>query len=404
VQSATYPKSAWPREGGRTPFGDTSLDRASERTIAVSRIVLATGGLLAAYLDPDQPSQGAIGYAFLGAYVLYSLALLATVSRPLKETSCIAGHIAETGLICTIIISTEGPSSPFFVYFTFVLLTATLRWQWRGALFTGALLSLVLIALSITQLLADHGSADIDRLILRNLYLLVASALFAVLGEHLVRSQERQGRLRLAHELHDGILQTLTAARMKLYAAASAATGPEAANLLETTQLLDEEQRHIRTFVEASRNPLSSEKLSGALEIKELRAFVRHLERLWGCAIDLEIGEDETDIASVLGTAIKLMLGEAVANAVIHGDATSIAVRIEKATSTIVLKVTDNGTGLKSAEGTYNHAQLAAGNIGPRSLLDRAIALGGSLCLRTSAKGIELQFTLPEIPVIRTQR
>jgi signal transduction histidine kinase len=391
---------AWPdtRQGrsGRHEFASAGLDYATERTIAISRLVLAAGGLLAAYVDPGQPSQGETGYVFLGLYVLLSLGLLAIASKPLEGVPCIAAHVVEIGLICIIIAYTEGPTSPFFVYFTFALLTATLRWQWRGALVTGAALSLVLIALTVTQLIINPASAEIDRLIVRNLYLLVVSALFALLGEHLVRSRQRQTQLRLAHELHDGILQTLTAVRLKLHAIASAASGRERASLVEATELLDEEQRQIREFVEASRNsPLAGQRPRGLIPITHLGLFARHLERLWECEVDLTVADAGMGTSQELGTAIKLMLGEAVANAVVHGKATSVVINVANDRDTIVLTVADNGTGLPASDGRYDDAQLAAHQLGPRSLRERATALGGSLELDTSTKGVTLHFQIP---------
>jgi signal transduction histidine kinase len=383
----------------RPGFAGAGLNHATERTIAISRLVLAAGGLLAAYADPAQPSQGEAGYVFLGLYVLFSLGMLTTVSKPLEGARCIAAHVVEIGLICIVIAYTEGPTSPFFVYFTFALLTATLRWQWRGALMTGAALSLVLIGLTVTQLISNPASADLDRLIVRNLYLLVASALFAVLGEHLVRSRQRQTQLRLAHELHDGVLQTLTAVRLKLHAIASAASGRERASLVEATELLDEEQRQIREFVEASRqSPPGGQRPRGLFPITLLGLFARHLERLWECKVDLTIADADIGTSQELGTAIKLVLGEAVANAVVHGKATSVAINVADGQHMIVLTVADNGTGLPASEGHYDDAQLAACQLGPRSLRERAAALGGSLELDNSTKGVTLHFTLPNPP------
>jgi signal transduction histidine kinase len=377
-------------------FAGAGLDHATERTIAISRLVLAAGGSLAAYMDPDQPSQGEIGYVFLGLYALFSLGMLATLSNPLEGVRCVAAHVVEIGLICIVIAYTEGPTSPFFIYFTFALLTATLRWQWRGALVTGAALSLVLIALTVTQLIINPAAADIDRLIVRNLYLLVASALFAVLGEHLVRSQQRQTQLRLAYELHDGILQTLTAVRLKLHAIASASSGRERAGLFETTEILDEEQRQIREFVEASRrSPLAGQGPRGPFPISQLGLFARHLERLWECKVDLTIADTGISTSQGLGTAIKLMLGEAVANAVVHGKATSVVINVANSRDMILLTVADNGTGLPASEGRYDDAQLAARQLGPRSLRERAVALGGSLELDNSTKGVTLHFIVP---------
>ena len=131
------------------------LDVASERVVAISRAVLALGGLVAIYLDPAQPSQGRFAYAFVATYAVFAFALLVFVlsaRRPPAKIWSLVGHGFEVALVSLIIWSSEGPLSPFFVYFTFVLLVAALRWQGRGALMTGAVLTVVLIVLSASAL------------------------------------------------------------------------------------------------------------------------------------------------------------------------------------------------------------------------------------------------------------
>ena len=58
---------------------DRPFEDRTEQLIAVSRLVLATGGLVAIYLDPDQPTRGESGYWFLVAYLVLAVAILATV-------------------------------------------------------------------------------------------------------------------------------------------------------------------------------------------------------------------------------------------------------------------------------------------------------------------------------------
>lgn len=383
------------RENGALPDG--MLDVGAERLIAGSRAVLAICGLLAIYLDPSQPSQGVYGYAFVGGYAVYALLLfLATLRLAHNKVWAFATHIIEICLVCLIIVSIEGPSSPYFVYFTFILFAATLRWQWRGALLTGALLSTVLMVLSVTQLMTETRNPDLDRLILRNVYLLVASVLFAFLGNQLSRSQQRSERLRLARELHDGILQMLTAVRFKLNAVVGAVAENQRGHLLEISNLLKEEQNHIRAFVEESRDGRGSDHhAEGAADIAILSSYAEFLRRLWGCEIDLSVAVPDSEFPAGLFEALRPILAEAVANAVVHGKSTRIGLAIAKSAGSITLSVKDNGSGLPNAVGTYDHAQLVGGNLGPRSLRERVAALGGSLRLTTSEKGMELEVRLP---------
>ena len=383
--------------GSRGGVIDRVLHITSERVVAVSRAVLAAGGLLAIYLDPTQPSQGEFGYSFVAAYLVFALGLLAIADRPLSVRAAIATHAIEMALICLIISYTEGPSSPFFVYFTFVLLVAALRWQQRGALITGALLTIVLIALSASELVSNFQRVDVDRLVLRNIYLLVASVLIALFGDELGRSRQRLERLRLAREMHDGVLQALTAARLKLRSAAATATGAQRHKLIEIAHLLDEEQRQVRLFVDVSRNEgrVDRDSSKATSAVSDLKTFVAHLEKRWNCAVKLRPSTCDEEIPHALRSPLNAIIAESVANAVMHGRAKNIAVVIGKAGSSLSLTIKDDGKGLPKREGRFDHHRLAAENIGPNSLRTRVTELGGQICLSTSQRGLKLQIELP---------
>lgn len=398
----SFPQPEERRSGAICGFSGVVIDRVlhitSERVVAISRALLAAGGLVAIYLDPTQPSQGEIGYLFVAAYLVFALALLAIADRPLRGRTAVTAHAFEIALICLIISYTEGPSSPFFVYFTFVLLVSALRWQQRGALITGALLTIVLVALTASELLVSHSQPlDIDRLVLRNIYLLVASVLIALFGDELGRSHQRSARLRLARELHDGILQALTAARLKLRGAAATATGAQRQKLVDITNLLDEEQRRVRLFVDASRNEdqVGRDSPQTKSAVSDLKALATHLEKLWNCAIELRMPERKAEIPSVLHPPLNAIIAESVANAVMHGRAKKIAVTVGKTGGSLSLTIKDDGKGLPKRRGRFAHDRLVAENIGPNSLRARVTELGGQICLATSQRGVELQIELP---------
>jgi len=370
-------------------------DIASERFIVFSRISLAVGGLFAAWLDPAQPSQGDLGYVFLIAYVIFSLGLIATYSRPLRDPWGIIAHAFEIALVCLIIIYTEGPTSPFFIYFTFLLLVAALRWQWQGAVITGAVLSLVLIVLTISAFLVEFERGEIDRLIFRNIYLVVAAVLFAFLGDRLGRSRQQLERLRLARELHDGILQTLTAVRLKLETAAAGPTDRQREQLVEIGELLNDEQRQLRVFVEESRRSPAPGSLVNAVSLSSLRPMTRQLERLWGCKVELDTSLPAAPVSLAVAGAFKFIVAERVANAVTHGGADRIAINVSNGADALVVRIKDNGCGLQGADGEYDDAAMVAKGIGPRSIRERVASLHGSMRMITDATGTELQIQLP---------
>jgi hypothetical protein len=112
----------------------------AERLIAIGRVVLAGFSLLAIWLDPTVPSKHAdIAYTLLAVYLGYALALAAWVWHavaPLERTAVFV-HALDILAFTLFMYFTEGPTSPFFLYFVFAVIAAALRWQWRGALWTG---------------------------------------------------------------------------------------------------------------------------------------------------------------------------------------------------------------------------------------------------------------------------
>ena len=84
-----------------------------------------------------------------------------------------------------IIFFTEGPTSPFFVFFTFLLVCATFRWRWHGTLWTAAASLAVVLTLAWypSNLSADQNF-DLNRFIIRIVYLAVVAILLGYLGAH----------------------------------------------------------------------------------------------------------------------------------------------------------------------------------------------------------------------------
>src|SRR5947207_1996407 len=105
-----------------------------EWLIAGVRVVLAAGALLAIAFDPPSyVSHEAVAYLF-SAYLAYSLAVLALVWAPVRffrgwDQVVFAVDFAIFSLLMLV---GEEATSPFFVYFMFLVICATLRWQERG--------------------------------------------------------------------------------------------------------------------------------------------------------------------------------------------------------------------------------------------------------------------------------
>ncbi|HZV81927.1 MAG TPA: histidine kinase [Geobacteraceae bacterium] len=159
-----------------------------EHLIATGRLVLASFFLMAIWLDPSEPSHFArLTYVILACYLAYSLVLgVATWRRNLIRGHLqIVTHGIDLLAFSTLMFLTEGPNSPFFVYFIFLLVCSTLRWQWRGTLWSAVVTLSVVVALALlpSNLLHDHNF-ELNRFIIRVVYLAVVAILLGYLGAH----------------------------------------------------------------------------------------------------------------------------------------------------------------------------------------------------------------------------
>jgi signal transduction histidine kinase len=159
-----------------------------ERLIAITRVVMAIAALLAIWLDPSQPARYArLAYASLTCYLAYALvlALLAWQAVVSLRHLRLATHVLDLAFFSFLIYLTEGPASPFFVYFVFSLVCATLRWRWHGTLWTAVAALTMFIGMGIygATLLRDPSFA-VHRVVIRAVYLAMAAALLGYLGAH----------------------------------------------------------------------------------------------------------------------------------------------------------------------------------------------------------------------------
>ncbi len=191
----------------------------AERLLAAGRVVLATFSLLAIWLDPSEPARYAqIAHILLAGYVAYALllALLAWHSDILLVHLRILTHAVDLTIFSFLMYFTEAPNSPFFVYFVFSLVSATLRWQWRGMLWTAVVALAVFIGMGVYAAEVLHDPAfELNRFIIRSVYLAVVAALLAYLGAYEQRLSSELSKLaawphavpKEAHELVREILE-----------------------------------------------------------------------------------------------------------------------------------------------------------------------------------------------------
>jgi signal transduction histidine kinase len=190
----------------------TTVDRSAptnapierlERVLAVSRAFLTVTALVAIFVDPTEPARlRALTYTVLLSYAAYSLAVWLLVHRATRLT---AGHtytLHGLDILWTSALTfvSQGPVSPFFLFFLFVVLASAYRWGLRATLGT-TLVTIAVFLLESAVAAAGPWSGtvfetmafDLNGTILRIAYLLMTGVLLGYLAE-----QEKGTRAELA--------------------------------------------------------------------------------------------------------------------------------------------------------------------------------------------------------------
>ena len=172
--------------GGMTEQSTTSYTPhvRTERLIPTGRFVLAFSSLAAVYLEPSSPAQFQRStYGLLLIYTIYAAvgAMIAWRSPVPSTRARLLSHVVNLLLFSVFVYLTEGPASPFFLYFVFSLFCATLRSSPRGILATGVAARGIYGAMAVIASAGDP-EFEISRALIREAYLGVIAALLVYLG------------------------------------------------------------------------------------------------------------------------------------------------------------------------------------------------------------------------------
>jgi signal transduction histidine kinase len=169
-----------------------------EWLIAISRIFLAGGALLAVAFSPSDPlTHLTLTYA-LGWYLVYSVLVLALVWTPVRFAKGwgLAQHAFDLAAFSLFNFFTDAVSSPFFVYFTFLVISGTLRWESRGAVWTAIATAILYAATTAhASFFLQVRPFILNLFLIRIVQLAVVAVLVGYLGAHHHRFQRELGRL-----------------------------------------------------------------------------------------------------------------------------------------------------------------------------------------------------------------
>jgi signal transduction histidine kinase len=204
-------------------------------------------------------------------------------------------------------------------------------------------------------------------------------------------------RMRVARDLHDGVLQSLTATALQLKTTSQLLKRePRAAarHLQEMQSALAERQRELRAFIQQLKPGLVPVKTPDFGLADQLRVLADRLSDSWGLKVDWSVDPPGVRVSGALAQQIAWMIGEGAANAKRHGRSSGIDIKVQARDGWVTIAIGDDGRGFPF-HGYYDHDALVRGDHGPATLRDRIASLGGRLAIDSRAGGARLDISLP---------
>lgn len=215
------------------------------------------------------------------------------------------------------------------------------------------------------------------------------------LQQRLQHTAAMETRIRLARDLHDGLLQSLTGVALQLEQIRRApAAGDDALSerLGAIQTLVQEEQRALRGFIQQIKPEADVTTVQQPQTLDELGAGIA---RRWGIPVAIEIAPAAHPLADAADT--RYLLQEALANSAKHARASRIDARLDLKDGLARIRVADDGQGF-AFRGRYRLGELQHMRQGPRSLMARVADLGGDLVIESGSAGSVLEITFPWHP------
>jgi signal transduction histidine kinase len=222
------------------------------------------------------------------------------------------------------------------------------------------------------------------------------------LSEQLKEIAVREQRIGLARDLHDGVLQSLTGLRLELQSVATdlAPHAPAARDrLLAAERALAIEQRELRLFIDELKPPTLT---PGETALRtRLEALRERVALEWKIPVTIRLHPESVALSQQLEQAVPMMAHEAIVNALKHAQPSRISVDVESDDRTLKLVVSDDGHGFPF-QGHYEHGRLTRLNLGPSSLRERALSLGGRMTIDSGPTGSRVEIAVPVAAAVGT--
>jgi two-component system NarL family sensor kinase len=378
------------------------------RGYAVVRIELVLAGLFATLvLDFDNDRLLALLLALVFLPVAIGIFTLAQ-RRPGVALNPLAAAADLASLTLIVALVPASYAAVQFCALVLALAYPLVRGELRGAIFAGA----VVAVLVPTVFIADPP-VETDRLAFYELIFSVAAITGAVFAGRIAESQTvarlrareltrrtmeagYAARREVAQALHDGPLQELVSADMKITGAMNASARDDGAR---TRMLLDEARDIIERNIKTIRNELIG---LGPVAFDELsfQEAVEQCAPAWSRRYEIDVRTDleRVDMPNEMCGALFGIAQEAVANAGRHAGASRVDLILRADDGSVELRIEDDGSGFGDVSPL---GPREPGHLGLASMRERAAIVGGRLAIESSDGGTHVRIHVPAAPANR---
>lgn len=211
-----------------------------------------------------------------------------------------------------------------------------------------------------------------------------------------IRDAVAEERIRVARDLHDGLLQSFTGVVLQLETVHSVLDRrPEEARrmITEAQSMMMADQRELRRFVEQLRP--RPQRMETAFDFAgRLEELGTRFAKQWGVRIIFDVEKIDPQVSEFLGQETFRLIHEAVTNSAKHGQAREIKVSVRTIGSEMEIRVADNGSGF-AFQGCMTLEDMRMTGSGPTVLAERVISLNGSLTVESADGGATVTMSVP---------
>jgi two-component system sensor histidine kinase UhpB len=192
-------------------------------------------------------------------------------------------------------------------------------------------------------------------------------------------------RLRIARGLHDEVGQVLTGVLLQLDALAGADDDTRRRRADQAREAIRAALEEVRRIAQELR-PALLEHLGLVSALSELSGTFADQS---GIAVERSFAADLPPLSDEAELAIYRITQESLTNVARHAHASRVSLTLEEGTSSVVLRVVDDGRGLAAGSS-------ANGRGGLRGMRERALLVGGSLAVKPArGGGVEVRLEVP---------